>query len=181
MPIEIQPVLFQWTAEGSMIPAHRHHRLCNKQFVVGEAYFLGPHGGPMSASDKSYFASVNQAFKNLDDDQLKKWPSAEYLRKWALCMTGYCDHELRPFESEKDARAAATMIRKHDAFCVIKVRKAEDSEDWLLEVFTANSQRRGRMPDDVRKKSQNDVLDFLAREIGVTRTDLEKHSKTAEA
>lgn len=188
MPIEIQPVLFQWhEADQVMVPAKRHLQLCKRQFVDMGTYFLGPHGGPLSESDKAYFASVGNAFKNLNDAQLKKWPSAEYLRKWALCKTGYCDHELRPFALEKDAREAGAMVRKHDAFCVIVVREARDDEkkqsggDWLVEVFTALSQRRGSMPDEKRKKSMTDVLDFLAREIGITRAELQQHSKTAEA
>lgn len=179
MSHEILPVLFQWDETDEVLrPADRHRKLCLRQFTDGGIYFLGPHGGANSPSDKAYFAQINSVWKTLPEDMAERFPTAEHLRKYALIKCGYHRHEMRTFDSAEDAQKAALMIRPFERFAVIR------AEGCDVHVFTAMSQRRGSgMSDEDRKESQEKVLNWLAESIGVTRSDLRKHSeaKTGDA
>ena len=122
MAVLIRPVTFLWTADGRMAPMPRFKKLCDQQFVVGEEYPLTILEARSRRTHNHFFATVHEAWKNLPEDIATDFPSAEHLRKWALCKTGWSTMKTFPCETHDHARNLAIFARSADEFAVIEVR-----------------------------------------------------------
>lgn len=130
---DIPAMFFQWDGDA-MVPARSYVGLANKHYVVGEFYRLQPHLERSRRSEKHYHASIREAWKTLPDDLERRFPSPEHLRKWALCMAGYCDIAEVACSDATQAQLFAMTARKLDPYAVIKL--GEDS----VRIMTAHSQ-----------------------------------------
>ena len=86
MTDNIPPMDYAWDGE-SMFP--RVPRLADKHFVVGLSYRLVPHEERSMAQHRYYFASINEAWKNLPEDLAERFATPDQLRKFALIKAGY--------------------------------------------------------------------------------------------
>lgn len=164
MSDNIPPQRFDWTDEGVMRP--KVPRLADKHFVVGLEYMLVPHEERSMRSHRFYFASVNEAWKNLPEDMAERYPTADHLRKWALIKAGYRDERSIVAASKAEALRLAAFVRPMDEYAVVVVREA------VVMVYTAKSQSTRAMGKKTFMESKDRVLDVLATMIGTTRDAL---------
>lgn len=163
------PVIFQWDGEA-MQALPRFAKLCDRQFVVGQTYTLVVREERSTASHGHFFASVNECWKNLPEDEAERWPTAEHLRKWALVKTGYADERSIVCASAAEARRVAAFVRGFDEFAVIV------ASGPVVKVFTAKSQSERSMDKTEFQDSKTKVLELLSGMIGVTRKELQDNA-----
>lgn len=166
------PVTFTWDGEA-MVPLQRFRLLCDRQFVVGETYTLVPHEDRSQSSHNHFFAAVTEAWKNLPEDIAEHYPTAEHLRKWALCKAGYADERSIVCASKAEAQRVAAFIKPMDTFAIVVVR------DATVKVFTPQSQSMRAMGKKVFQESKDAVLGIVTHLIGVKPADLAEQAKSA--
>jgi len=168
--MKIWPVEFHWTGEV-MKPQPRFNALARKQYVAGECYVLGVNEERSSASHRHYFAAIQEAFENLPEDKVARYPSAEHLRKWALIKAGYHNERSIVCDSKKQADAIVAFIEAVDEFAVTIVKGP------VVKVYTAKSQAVDSMSREEFEKSKADVLAVLGETIGLSKKELEDKGK----
>ena len=169
MTVRLRPVMFQWNGEA-MVPQPRFMPLCDKQFVVGEEYPLLPVEPRSMKSHNHFFASLHEAWNNLNEDDAKRFPTEEHLRHWALIHTGFCHEKVLPCEKPSLAKNVAALIRTSDPYAVIIVKGD------VVKVLTAKSQSIAVMGNEEFKDSKEKVLDLVATMARTTRTELNKNA-----
>jgi hypothetical protein len=170
-----RPMPFRWDG-AVMIPEPKFVTLARKQFAHGQRYILEGHEPASHADRGHYFASIKDAWDNLDEDATARYPSPEHLRKWALVKAGWRKENFTVCDSEDRATQLAAFIRRLDEYCVVVVEGA------VVRTYVARSQKIGRPEDGLMTKeewrqSKQDVLDILSQKIGVTRRELERASR----
>ena len=117
-------------------------------------------GGRSKVSHDHFFASVEEAFKNLPEDLKDDFASAEHLRKWALIKAGFRDERSIAASSKADALRIAAFIKPMDEFAVVVVREA------MVTQYVAKSQSLRAMGKAEFQRSKDAVFDVLAQLIG---------------
>lgn len=168
----LRPMTFFWDGD-TMKPTERFRALAKRQFDVGASYVLEPHQPANHKYRALYFASIAQAWANLDADAVARYPDPEALRKWALIKGGWRKDNYTVCDTPERALALAAFLRKLDSHSIVTV------EGKVVRAYVARSQKLGRpedgrMTDDEWQRSTKDVLDILSNQIGVTRKQLEK-------
>jgi hypothetical protein len=166
----IYPVEYHWDGRA-MIPQPRFVALCKKQYTPGECYVLGVNEERSIASHRHYFAAINEAWQNLPEDKVARYPSAEHLRKWALIKSGYHNERSIVCDSKKQADAIVAFIEALDEFSVTLVKGP------VVKVYTAKSQAVDSMGREEFEKSKADVLAILGETIGLSKKELEDKGK----
>ncbi len=167
----IRPVVFVWTADGRMAPLPRFRKQCDSQFVVGEEYPLTILEARSRATHNHYFAWLGEAWKNLPEDIASDFPSAEHLRKTALCKTGWATQKNFVCESRDHAMQLAAFVRSVDTFAVITVREN------IVRIYEAVSQSAAAMGAEPFKQSKNDVLNWVATLLDVKPAQLRREGE----
>lgn len=163
-----RPTYCTWDGDA-FVPLKRFAHLCDKEFVVGEIYPLVVHEERSANSHNHYFASLQEAWKNLPEQAAERFPSPEHLRKRALVDAGYYDEEIIDCGSNKIAPTVGAAIRKRDDFAIIFIR------DQFVIVRTAKSQSMRAMGKKVFQESKDKVLDIAWRLCGLTPQEASKH------
>lgn len=156
-----------------MAPLPRFAGLCDKQFVVGETYRLAVTEERSRASHSHYFASIEEAWRNLPEDEAERFPTSEHLRKWALCKTGYADERSIVCASKAEAQRVAAFIKPMDDFAIVVVSEA------TVKVYTAKSQSLKAMGKKVFQDSKTAVLDLLSSMVGISAKELDANAGRA--
>ena len=168
-----RPLLFCWQGDA-FTPANGFvQKQADREFVVGEKYALVEHHERSSESHRHFFASVNEAWKNLPDYLLEDYPSPEHLRKKLLIRCGFADERAIACSSARDAKEIAAFIRPMDDFAVIAVRGD------VVRVFTAKSQSVKAMGKAEFQDSKSKILDALDDLLGLERGTIAKHADKA--
>lgn len=107
-------------------------------------------------SHDHFFARVVECWETMPDDLKERFPNAEYLRKWALVKSGYCNQTTFVLESKDDTKNVITLVRTLDPFSIIIVR------DNIVTVYTAKSQSL----KDMGAKDFQESKDAIFRVIG---------------
>lgn len=157
------PLTFQWDGEA-MRPLNS--RAAGRQYVAGALYNLDHREDRSTKSHEHYFASVNEAFKNLRGEAATRFLSAEHLRKYALIMTGFRDERSFVAASKAEALRLAAFLRPLDEFAVVSIA------DNVVIMLTAKSQSYRAMGKEEFQRSKDAVLDWLAALIGTSADEL---------
>lgn len=164
----IPPFILTWDGDG-LVPTHRRFKeLCNKEFIVGEAYRVEVRAERSINSHNHYFASISNAWANLPEQYADRFPTPDHLRKYALIKAGFRDERSIACASKAEAQRVAAFVKPMDDFAIVHVSES------LVTVFTAKSQSYKAMGRKAFQGSKDEVLDILDGMIGVDR-------KTAEA
>lgn len=166
------PIICAWDGEVFR-PLPRFARLADRHYVVGETYPIVVHEDRSEASHRQYFAAIREAWQNLPEPYASMLPTAEHLRKYALCKTGYANQMQIACASKAEAIRAVTTVRALDSFAVV------DARDAVVTVWTAASQSHRAMGKKDFQASKTAVLDFVAGLIGTTRSDLGRNAGRA--
>lgn len=168
---QVPPMYFNWDA-GRSVMVPRRPRMADRIYVDGEEYRLGVIEERSTNSHAHYFAALAEAWQNLSDEQIERWPSVDHLRKYALIKTGYCDERSLACSSKAAAGRIAALVRGMDGYAIVAL------SECTVRVFTAKSQAYRHMGKDVFQASKTAVLDYVASLIGTTRGQLEQHAGT---
>ena len=171
MSDNIPPLRFDWTDEGVMRP--KVPRLADKHFVVGMEYMLVPHEERSMRSHRYFFASVNEAHKNLPDDLAERFATPDHLRKNALIQAGYRDERTFVAASKAEAVRLAAFLKPIDEYAVVVVRGS------TVTSYTAKSQSVRAMGKAQFRESMDKVLDTVAAMIGTSKETLTANAETA--
>lgn len=158
--MSIVPIPFVWNGE-MMVPMKRLAKLCDKQFVVGEEYRLGPIEERSHNSHAHFFSCVNEAWKQLPEKIANRFPTADHLRKYALIRTGFYEMRCIALPTESAANKVAAFIKPMDDYALIVVT------GLLVEIYTALSQSYRAMPGGEFQRSKSAVLEYLSDLISV--------------
>ena len=161
------PVVFAWDGEAFHPASQYWAGKCDEHFVVGETYRLVPHEERSGASHRHFFACVNETWKNLPDEELELYPTAEHLRKKMLIKAGYRDERQIVCNTKTQAHHVAGFIRPCNDTAVVIVK------DCVVMYYTAKSQSQRAMGRKEFQESKEKVMDLLAGLIGVERKALE--------
>lgn len=169
--MRLRGVIFTWTDEGVMKPLGRFMNLCQRQYVIGEEYALGPVEEVLPRERGAIFAETKRAWKNLDHEFDGKFPSLEHLRKWALIEVGYYTQSETVLSTAKDAKNMALQARKLDDYARISV------VENVVIIRTAKSISGAALKREEFKIVKKAVIDLLASMANTTAADLSKEAK----
>lgn len=125
------------------------------------------------SSHRGYFAQVKEAWKNLSEEFDGQFPSAEYLRAWALVETGYATESKFVMDTAKDAKQLAIALRKTSPMAVIRV------SGNVVMYWEAESQEVASMKKERFAASSKAVLELLSSMARTTPTELRKNAGRA--
>jgi len=168
------PVAFEWDGEA-MVPLKRFQRLCDQQYVIGQTYTMVEEQQRSRRSHDHFFASVDEAWRNLREDIAENFASPDALRKWALIRAGFRDERSIVCSSKAEARRIAAFIKPMDEFAVVLVR------DAVVKVCTAKSQSLKAMGRADFQASKTAVLEILSGMIGVSPETLAREGARSAA
>jgi len=146
-----------------MIPSRPE--LAEHQFRPDQFYLLEAHSERSYKRHRAYFAALHEAWWSL---RVGDFPSPEHLRKFALIKTGHYDERVLACDTAAQAERVAAFVRPLDEFSII-VR-----DDSLVRVWTAKSQSYKKMGRDEFNRSMDEVLDYVAGLVGVSREELDR-------
>lgn len=170
MTTAIHPLEFQW-AGGVMMPTSPTR--AERQYVVGERYWLEPHAPRSRKSHSHFFACVHQAWLNLPEDMAARFPTSDHLRKWCLIKAGYREERTFVCKAKTEAVALAAFIRPMDDYAVVVV------QERAVVVMTAKSQSMAAMGRKTFQESKTACLDALSQLIGISTDDLKRNARSA--
>lgn len=163
------PLLFAW--EGDVMrPLPRFAKEADKRFVIGERYRMDVIEERSANSHNHFFASLNDAWHNLPEDEAERFPTPDHLRKWCLIRAGYADHRSIVCASKAEAQRVAAFIKPMDEFAVVTVSGP------VVNVFTAQSQSMKAMGKAAFQDSKTKALEIAWAMAGV---DLEQATQHA--
>lgn len=139
-----------------------------KTFEAGEIYHIANQEPRSAASHSHYFASVEEAWRNLPEDQAERFPTDKHLRTYALIRAGWHNRQEVACGTRAAALQLANIIKGLDTYAVVDVPQ----DGTVATVFTARSQSQQAMGKDDFQKSKDDVLGFIANLIGVKQDEL---------
>lgn len=159
-------LMMQWTGD-SFVPRSAYWQTeADKQYVVGQVYKIEAVEERSIRSHNRYFACIAEAWKNMPDDLLPLFPTAEHLRKHALIKAGYCDKRSIVCGSTSEARKVMAFIQPIDSYAIVTVAGT------VVSIYTAQSQAMRAMGKKTFNESAERVLDEAAKLIGVSVEDL---------
>jgi hypothetical protein len=159
-----------------MRPLQRFLGKLREVCIVGAVYRLEPSRRSKRSHDHQ-FAWLGEAFKNLPEELKDKHESAEHLRKWALCMTGYCYKLSFVCQSRREANKLVFFALAHNEYAIIDITSLDEADPegpCILVSRIAESQSRAAMGGTRFQQSKTDVLNKLADLIGTTPDALER-------
>lgn len=154
------PRIFTWDASRSvMVPVRP--KQADVQYTDGEDYRLGVIEERSGPSHRHYFAAINEAWKNLREEDATRFHTPEHLRKYALIRAGYADVMELVASTRAEALRFADYVRKIDEYAVVTVR------DKTVQRFTAKSQSVRAMGKGEFEDSKRKVLEIVSAMIAV--------------
>lgn len=166
-------ILCEWNGEQMTPVGPTWAKRADKEFVVGERYYIEARQTRSEASHRHYMATVSEAWRNLPEAIADRFPSEDHLRKWALIRAGFHNSRSIATSSKADAERLAAFMRPLDDFAVI------DATDSVVTVYTAKSQSWQAMGKEQFQRSKTAVLDIIADLIGSSREELQQNTDKA--
>lgn len=157
----------QWDGEG-FVPIGRYKKQADAEYVVGQVYTIDVVLERSNNTHRHFFASVNEVWLNLPEGLAERFPTSEHLRKYALIRGGYADERSIICATPEDAVRVAAFVQPMDSYAVVTV------SDYVVRVFTAQSQSYRTMGAKTFQDSKAKVLEFLTELIGVTPEQLRR-------
>ena len=163
-------VMMRWDGE-TMTPANRYAKaLADAEFVVGLAYQMTALEERSAKSHQAFFATVNDAWKNLSAEDEARWPTPDHLRRFALIQAGFADCQDIVCATNSEAVRLAAAVKKLDGYSLTSI------SDRVVRIWTAKSQKYRAMGKADFQASQKAVREFCASLIGVSPATLEREA-----
>ncbi len=167
------PILCEYNGDGWVPVGPTWQRRASEHYTVHDRMMMVPFEERTKASHDHFFAAVEDAWGNLPEALVERFPSATHLRKYALVRTGFCDEKTIVCASNAEATHLAAYIRGLDGYAVISL------QGNVVTSWTAHSQKKRLMGKDKFQESKTKVLDYIASLIGTTGESLESNAGQA--
>lgn len=168
------PLVMVWEGDCFKPPSPFWQKLADKFYVIGAKYRLVEEHERSAKSHRHYFSVIREAWMNMPDILLERFPSPESLRKQALIRCGYSHCTVFPCASAAEARRLAVWAGVTDEFTIIIAQR-----DTVLK-YTAKSQSVKSMGAKDFQASKDATLAWIAQQIGTTKTLLEANVGASE-
>lgn len=146
--------------EGVFKPADaRSLREARDTYGDGEVVALDAVKGRSKTSHDHFFAVIVDAWETLPESETR-FPTAETLRSWALCKSGYCDVETFVASSKAEALKLAGFVRKGNVWVTVNGPQVTR--------LTPHSQSMKAMGGKVFQESKSAVLDVIGTLLETT-------------
>lgn len=155
------PIPFQWQGDG-FTPMPGFARRCDEVFVVGQVYRLVEQEDRSAPSHRHYHACIATAWDNLSEEQTRRFPTPEHLRKFALIRAGYATSVDIPCASRAEAVRWVAHLESQIEYAVVT------ATDAVVTVWRAKSQNYRSMDKKTFQASKDAVLEIVAAMIGTT-------------
>lgn len=156
------PLYYRWDDEvGGLIPLPRFAERARKQFSAGQQYRMVEENERSEISHRHFFASLQEAWKQLPEQYAERFPTIDHLRKWALIESGFYDERSVVADSNEEALRIAAFTRPADPYAVVIVKGC------VVHAYTAQSQSRKAMNARDFAASKQAVLEIVAGLVGV--------------
>lgn len=169
----------QWTGKAFRPIDSYWARVCDKELVVGENYWIEETQARSRKSHDHYFATIHEGWKQLPERFAQMFDGsdgAEKLRKYCLIKMGYHQVAHVVFSTPADAITAAAHIADWSRADNFKICTVEDA---VVSIYTAETQRKKAMGHTRFQKSKQDVLEMIAELIGVSVETLASNTRKA--
>lgn len=150
-----------------------HVGTAERLYRMGEVYVLAPAPERSMKSHRHYFACIRDAWSNLPEEMMERFPTEEHLRKWALIATGYRDQRMIAVDTPEQAVRIAAFFKPLDDYAVVVAKEN------VVMVLTAKSQTLKAMGKKVFQKSKDAVLGAIAGLIGISKEELMRNAGQA--
>lgn len=110
---------------------------------------------------RRFFAAIRDSFHNLSDEDRKRFPSSEVLRKTALINAGWCSALTVVAGSKSAVMSIESALKALDRYCIIDVRGD------VLTVYRARSVSRKSLPRKEFVDVAQKAFDWIYRTTGV--------------
>lgn len=169
-----RPFQFRCHFNGeALVPDQRTLDYCRRELGDGEMITLERNEEISAQSRGHYFASLNEAWNQLPEQEAARFPTMEHLRAWALIRCGYCDERSISCESRQEAATIAAFVKPLNNYAIVDVREN------VVRVFTAKSQSNRAMTKKEFGESKQAVLDIVSALVGISTDDLRKNAGRA--
>lgn len=155
-----------------MVPHGRFAQLCQRQYVVGDDYALGPVDEVSGKSRAHLFAALKDAWGNLPHEE-KRFPTPEHFRKWLCFQVGHCTETDFVLDTVKDAQRTALALRKADEYAII-IRRGN-----VVKFCTAKSLAGTAIKGQEFQVVKTKILDLASSMARTSREALEQHAGQA--
>ena len=155
---------------ASFVPTPSDMIYSQNWFKAGEVYVIDPEQEQSISSRRHYFAQLKEAWRNLPEKLMTKYPTEDIFRKKLLIECNYLHESETVCDTARDAATVASFMAPLDPAAVIVVRGN------VIKKYVAMSQSASAMDHDTFQKSKRDVLDMAASLIEVTPKQLEKNA-----
>jgi hypothetical protein len=166
------PMLFTWNGHA-MEPLSYFARAALERFKVGLVYRMEIIEQRSANSHKHLFACIGEAFRNLPEGQEDRWSDPDHLRLWALTFTSFRETRTFTASSHAEARRLAKFLASDSDYCRVEISGRTVIQHKPMSQSYASMNRRQF------QQSKDEVLDVLARKVGVTVEDLEANAGRA--
>jgi hypothetical protein len=139
-------------------------KLADREFVIGQKYWLELVSERSWASHRHEFAFVHKAWENLNEEDAERFPTPEHLRKAALISTGWFRETIIEAGGKTAALRVLAYVKGEDEFAHVVVRGS------TVFVRKARSQRthgQDRMDKQEFQQSKDAILGWISQRIGV--------------
>jgi hypothetical protein len=164
------PILYAWTGE-CWEPLKYFREIARQRYVDGQISRLEQVQERSMNSHRHYFACIANAWANVPERDVGRWPTSDHLRRWALTFTRF--RETRTYEAASLAEArryAAHRLQEPDTRVEILGR--------TVLVHKPMSQSLANMSKREFGESKQAVLDVLAELIGVSPDELASSTRS---
>jgi hypothetical protein len=152
------------------MPQAGEYTYCRHQFGTGEVLVIDPETERDMNSHRHYFAQLKEAWNNLPEALMAKYPTEDIFRKKLLIECGYFHLSETVCDTARDAATVAAFMAPLDPSATIVVRGR------VIKSYVAQSQSVAAMGKEDFQKSKWAVLDLAASLIKVTPKQLDRNA-----
>jgi hypothetical protein len=156
-----------------MAPIQESLPLCLRQFEVGEAYEFTPKPQRSVAAHRYFMTIINEAWHNLPEHLVQRFPTVDRLRYACLVKCGFADEKILVLKTAHDA------VRGLELLTELYENVVAENDGNILRIWTAHSQKFENMDGEVFLKTMQPVFDMLSDMLGVSVTELKKNAGRA--
>lgn len=129
--------------------------------------------GDLYTADKmrqAFFANLNEVYASLPDNQRRRFPNVEILRKHALIACGHCDVMTVACGSKSAAPGVAAAFRLKDQYCIVNI------DGSVVTVLTARSMSRRELKAPQFRNLATELFAWVKNQTGIDAATLERQA-----
>ena len=153
-------IALRYDGNGSFKALGRFAKQCEAMLKPGEFSTWERVEIRSVESHHHFFAAIQTAWETLPESLGDEFPSADHLRKWALCKAGYCSQTRIVVKTNDEAVKLVTAVKRLDNFAVVSF------EDRTVTICQAESMTYKAMGKAKFQRAKEDCLRVISELLG---------------